>query len=242
MPLSNDAGVYTYENGIKLHLDDLTNIQLTRYKSAQRNIHEPMEESWFERVFADHKREEFRFIDIGAAVGYYSILVKRRFPRAIICAVEPISEFRTRIRANLKLNGFDPDSIKIFPWAVYPNRTHIELALHHFGSFVVKEDSKKQEDTLLVEARGLKETLAEYPGVIDLAKVDIQSAELPVFEEAIDVLSQNKVHNWIIGTHGLNIHQKILSMFSKTHDILFQDPSPVDQPDGIVVARAKTCQ
>lgn len=236
---SNNDSIFEYDNGVMLHLHDLTDVQLTRYGKSQKKIHEPVEEYWFEQIFNTHPGPDFCFLDVGAAVGYYSILVKRRFPEATIWAVEPIPDFRERMRANFRINGLDPDTIRFIPWAVYPGARSINLALRHFGSFVIRNDQQLEGDSITVEARNLEETLEGVTQPIDIAKFDIQSAELAVFNDAKPLLQEGKVRHWIIGTHGPRIHETLLDLFSKSHTILFEDKAPQDQPDGLIVARFK---
>jgi FkbM family methyltransferase len=66
----------------------------------------------YERVQLDHlshamaERGCSRFLDIGAAFGYYSIILAARFPALAVSAVEPDPRNLAQLRQNLTLNGF----------------------------------------------------------------------------------------------------------------------------------------
>ena len=65
--------IHTFDNGIKVYESHLTALQKERYEEI--NLHEPEEEKLFIDIINGIK-ENGIFVDIGAAIGYYSFLTK----------------------------------------------------------------------------------------------------------------------------------------------------------------------
>ncbi|HEY2111374.1 MAG TPA: hypothetical protein VGH25_06555, partial [Dongiaceae bacterium] len=77
------SDVYVFGNGIRLRRGDVMDLQVERYSEpGNPNLHEPVEEEWILRRFAEALPAAPVFLDIGAGVGYYSFLIKKRWPDA----------------------------------------------------------------------------------------------------------------------------------------------------------------
>lgn len=97
---------YKFGNGVVLRRREMLDLQVQRYtEPGNPNLHEPVEEEWLLKVLNSYDRTDPVFLDVGAAVGYYSILVKKKWPEATVIAVEPLPEHIEALHCNASLNS-----------------------------------------------------------------------------------------------------------------------------------------
>nr|WP_246252818.1 FkbM family methyltransferase [Mesorhizobium camelthorni] len=181
------------------------------------------------------------FVDLGSALGYYSVLVKKISPKFRVISVDPNPFFHKRHAETVKLNGLAEGDIELVKKAVYSRAGHVSLADKNFGSFVCDKFQNDGEgiNVIEVESVTIEELVEAVSGHIDFMKMDIQGAELDVFR-SVDVQEMsNNVSNIIIGTHGKVLHDEILKLLSTGYRIAFEDHCPEHQPDGIIVAHSR---
>jgi FkbM family methyltransferase len=126
------------------------------------------------------------FLDIGANVGYYSLMAAKLGANTII-GVEPNPIVLDRFKANINFNGFDK-KIKTFMIGIGPKKDTMELCLSHIdmgSSSVVNK--KLNPDKIKIKIIPLSELL-EQEGIssVDVLKIDIEGFEdralFPYFE------------------------------------------------------------
>jgi methylase of polypeptide subunit release factors len=121
---------YRFGNGVVLRRRELMDIQVQRYaEPGNPNLHVPIEEEWLLKRLEACGRTDPVFLDVGAAVGYYSILVKKKWPGATVIAIEPLPEHIDALHVNAALNGLQIDDIKLVPVAVAARDTSVFLKL-----------------------------------------------------------------------------------------------------------------
>lgn len=238
--------VFKFDNGILVYKDDVSEDQLRRYQNAPYAVHEPVEEHWLNTVLNAAKqaqkgtaRQPYRFVDVGSALGYYCVLVKQAMDMTEIYAIDPSPHFRARMRATFALNSLSADDYSAIDRALYPHGNCVVFHEKSFESCVLQgaDRNVKHDDTIVVETINLPDILEMVGAPMDLMKIDIQSAELALFNRNQDFLDAGHVNTWIVGTHSASIHAKVLGHFKRCHEILFESPNPNDQPDGLIVAR-----
>lgn len=142
-------------------------------------------------VLASAVHDDFRFVDLGANVGVYSLFVATRAPgRCRVLAIEPHPAAIERLRENSALNGVE---IEIQPFAVGDHEGTVVLSTGdmNFGTTTVHENYKGRGATqeLEVPMRTLS-TIVTQAGFdrIDALKADIEGLEdkalVPFFREA----------------------------------------------------------
>ncbi|MEP7301525.1 MAG: FkbM family methyltransferase [Caldimonas sp.] len=235
------AAVYEFGNGVRVHRADLMAVQLQRYAmDGNPNLHEPVEEEWMLRAFATDPPARPVFLDIGAAVGYYAILIKSRWPTARVIAVDALTRHLAALRANAALNGLPDDALETLEVAVGPGEAVRSFVDIGFGSaFAEATPAARRPGARLldVRTRPLSALLAGLP-TVHLMKMDIQGAELEVLAAARAELAAGRVRQALVGTHGKALHAGVRSLLQDCgFRILFDDPAPAMQPDGIVLAR-----
>ena len=229
------SDVYVFGNGIRLRRGDVMDLQVERYSEpGNPNLHEPVEEEWILRRFAEALPAAPVFLDIGAGVGYYSFLIKKRWPDAVIFAFEALTRHADALDANRALNGLSPQDISIVRAAVGPASGEASFVDQGYGSMLASNGASRAAVT--VEMRSLTAVLQALPPV-HLMKMDIQGAELDVLKPASDLLAGGAIRHMVIGTHGPSLHRGVVKLLTRLgFEIILNDPTPPMQPDGLVVA------
>ena len=225
---------YVFGNGVRVKKEDLLDVQLERYAAeGNPNLHEPVEEEWILRAFSQATPVEPVFLDVGAGIGYYSILIKKTWADARIYAVEALPRHAQAIVETLALNQLPASAVTIITDAVGDRDGWAEFIDHGYSSLLSSETGNA--DAIRVRTRTLTGLLADLPPV-HLMKMDIQGGELAVLNEAHAILGQGRVTHVMIGTHGAELHAAVRDLlvdcgFTLLHD----DPTPPMQPDGILL-------
>jgi len=137
-------------------------------------------------------------IDIGAWIGYYSILLARKSRRVI--AIEPDVRNQQYLNYNIKANRIH--NIEVLPYAldvkdgkgklvIAPNSTGNALDITGYSSGFTLEVKTRNLFTLISEIMESK---------IDLIKLDIEGSEFPVIQNLNNDVFE-KVDRWIIECH-----------------------------------------
>jgi FkbM family methyltransferase len=142
-------------------------------------------ESGTPHFFFDRCRNARVVLDIGANVGYYSILAALSNPDAEIIAFEPVPQLYDRLVRNVELNQLG-SRIKAMKLAVSDRCDEIPLYVPNNG--VLCESSilagfRPDSMQLRAEATTVDSFLQSHGvGSVDLIKIDVEGAEHLVFE------------------------------------------------------------
>jgi FkbM family methyltransferase len=149
----------------------------TEEKRYWLNLYEP----WVQDQLLRFARSGSSAWDVGAFVGYHTLLLDAAGVR--IVAVEPDPANRQRLEANLELNGAAarvpvvPKAISSAPGTLYMVRANDEPA----------QNAVAETGEVAVEATTLDALLDEH-GPPDLVKMDIEGAEVAAFAGGARVL------------------------------------------------------
>jgi hypothetical protein len=73
---------------------------------------------------------------------------------------------------------------------------------------------------------------------VDLLQIDVQGLEVEVLKGGTQSMATGSVRNFLIGTHGLPIHQECVARLRAAgYTIEIDQPDTTEQPDGIILAR-----
>lgn len=231
-------GHHRFDNGLVVEAGAITPPQRARY--AKHNLHEPVEEAWIERLCRSGSRAPggapFRFWDVGAAIGYYSMLVARLRPDAEITAFEPLPSHYDRILQHWKLNGLDPARLRLEATAISDKAGSAGLLDMNFGSRLVRDPAAAPAAKRVeVRTESLDRFLAGSDSAVDLVKVDVQGGEDAVVAGAAH--SAHLIRGWIVGTHGPRKHNTCVDRLEAMgYRIVFSEQDVDGQPDGMIVA------
>lgn len=136
---------------------------------------------------ADALRPGMVVLDIGAHVGYYTLVAAQAVgPSGKVHAFEPCAETLSLLRANVRANGFA--NVEIHPFAAGSGDS--KRTLHVTGS----SDSHGlfphplTETVRMTEVRTVR-VAQVVPGPVDLVKIDVEGAEFEVLDGMRDLVS-----------------------------------------------------
>lgn len=158
---------------LRLHLGDNSTERRLFFRTEQFDP--------FERAFlAERAHPGFVFLDIGANIGIYSLLVaKLAGPDARILAFEPNPAAAERLAFNIAANGFS--AIELLPLAVSDRDGEIELAVHagNMGRTTILSTPAASDVTRLAVPTRRLAGLCREKGIarIDAMKLDVEGAE-----------------------------------------------------------------
>ena len=151
--------------------------------------HEPLTR----RALADLLRPGAAFLDVGANVGYYTLLAAGRVgPRGQVHAVECSAKNLAVLSENVRNNNLH--NVKIHPFAASSQRGLLTLSVSPVGLSTFRPNSR----WLKVEGLGEQVTVPCVPldeivrGTVDVAKIDAEGAELEVLQGMSRILAENE--------------------------------------------------
>lgn len=170
--------------GLWLHLNPRTG----------RSYFEGGGEPEVQEAFVEHIRPGMKFFDVGANIGFFSLLAARLVgPKGKVVAFEADPEIAGRLREHVAKNNFANVSVQ-------ENAVWSESCTVHFARMdpatspdrglghVVEHSSK---DTIPVQAVSLDD-FAGTPDAPDFVKCDVEGAEVGVFHGARKLLTEKR--------------------------------------------------
>jgi FkbM family methyltransferase len=159
-------------------------------QNVQRGIGEPQ----VQQALVDHLRPGMTFYDLGANIGYFSLIAARLVgPKGRVVAFEADPEIAARLRENLSRNNFS--HARVEQKAVWSEATTVSFARvdpntsPDRGLGHVSADSSG--DTIKVEAVSLDRYVTAQNSP-DFVKCDVEGAEAEVFRGADRLLEERR--------------------------------------------------
>ena len=155
-------------------------------------------EAWITKVFVDFLKPGMKVLDIGANIGYYSLLAADKIGKeGYLTSFEANPDLASLIFHNLHLNGFHNRS-KVVNKAVYSHTTTLEFNIYenYMGSSSIWADSlhaaafNDKLRKIEVEAISLDEYFKDNFRV-DFIKIDAEGAEPHILKGASNVIINN---------------------------------------------------
>ena len=119
-----------------------------------------------------------RVLDIGANIGMTSVFFLTRFPECRVVAVEPDPVNASLCRQNLSPFGSRATLIEA---AVWPEEARLALSAGHAGTWASSVIADRRGS---IEGHTVQSLLDLLGGSADVVKIDVEGAELPIFEAA----------------------------------------------------------
>lgn len=188
---NNRALLYT-TNHFKMYVD--TNDMLLAPWLLLHGVWEPEETELVKKLLQPGDV----FVDVGANLGYYSLLAIRAGASQVY-AFEAQESTYELLGRNVAVNWMN-NLVRYENLVVFSHTTDLEFTIRNscpgnssIGVYSAHQLKQWFDTTtrVKVHAISLDEYFAEKPGKIDLMKVDVEGAEPAVFEGARRVLSQN---------------------------------------------------
>jgi FkbM family methyltransferase len=165
-------------------------------------------EPMIQNVFADHIRSGCVVWDVGANVGFYSLIASRLVGDGEVVAFEPLPANQEAIRCNLALNEIA--NVRLVELALSDEEGEAELEIHALPTWAKLDTSgdtvfKRDADVsgrVRVSVSTLDAQLASLRPP-DLVKVDIEGAEVAALRGASKLLGEHRP-TLICELHGTN--------------------------------------
>lgn len=149
------------------------------------------------------------FVDIGAHVGYYPLLLRHNF--TTILAIEPHPKTYKQLKRNIsKERAGNIQAVRI---AVSDKvQTDVPLYLGEYSWLHSFKEQQSSSQFVLVDTITLAKLIEKYP-IIDLVKVDVEGAEWQVLEGA--KTAQRKIKRWLVELHDIERSEELEQWFEK---------------------------
>ena len=127
------------------------------------------------------------FFDVGANIGFFSLLFTKLSQSGIALSFEPCTEIRNILEENKKNNH--ADSIKIFPLAVGKKSSDGFLSLNQFDTGETRFSSNEGEKVKIISLHEFIENTNLFPNIL---KIDIQGYEIDALSGLLPSLGERK--------------------------------------------------
>jgi len=144
------------------------------------------------RCLRDVLRPEMTFFDVGASIGFYTMLAASRV--AQVFAFEPIRKTRQVILENVRRNGLD--NVAVIAAPLFSKRS--------FGTMNLKRRFRSGKGDVQTT------TLDQFGVVPDVIKMDVEGAEADIFIGGAEMLTKHKP------ILVLELHPKLLGRFRRS--------------------------
>lgn len=253
--------IHLFDNGVKVYDDQLMPVQRDRYNI--RNVHEADEEDIFVGLIRAIPSRGC-FVNIGTAIGYYTILAKKISPELLVHAIEPLERHRTYLNENLVLNGLNPKEIILHNEGIYSTSGEEFFIDSGYGSLIstgyknrkqflhqiilfiknlytqtcIQEFNPQSKKKISkIKTITLDSLITRVGRTVDLLQIDVQGVEADVLNSGLLSLQSGQIKTLLIGTHGRKIHQKCVNILRDFDYIIEHDEYDTkEQPDGIIAA------
>lgn len=154
---------------------------------------------WDEMNFAlRYLRADDRFLDLGANVGFYTVLGSSVITRGEIITVEPNPRNIAVLQQQLELNALETTRIVQSAIGDIDGTIHFDDATREMGSIIVGDSGQtKTRDLPCVRLDTLLSRMLEPDERIDLAKMDVEGCEMLILRGATETLQKRRIRTWL---------------------------------------------
>lgn len=229
------GGVHVFDNGVKVCEDTIIELQRDRYKTE--NLHEPVESKIFYSLISRANSND-TFVDVGGAVGFYALWALKVVPALQVWAFNPSPYFRQHF-ANHAILNFPGEAGELgrlcqdFRAMTIVDDDHMAIGAE-YGSAVNNggTNARQAACTTVTYATWAGEKHVQSPFLV---MTDIQGAEATVVPSMLAGGAAPSL--LMVGTHRDDIHTTVLgALRGHGYSVLYEERTPKDQPDGILVA------
>lgn len=158
-----------------------------RRRTGDFAVVEPCYEKEIQGIFLQHKKFDL-FVDIGAHIGKYSIMMASLNKKGEVIAIEPDARNFSILNYNVKINHLK--NVKTLPFACSSKKGFIRLFYDKWLTTSPSATSNQTKTHVLVKCERLDGLLPKKQ--IDLIKIDVEGFELEVLKGAKGVLKRTK--------------------------------------------------
>lgn len=149
------------------------------------------------RLLVDLARDARLAFDVGANVGYTSVLMARamRHPEAEIHAFEPDPENFAVLRENLRRQEVDRVVANASALSSAPGTASLHLSTENFGDHTLAPAPDRRSIDVLLDTFDRYYDANCRPRAVDLVKIDVQGHELDVLRGMQEALREGRIRH-----------------------------------------------
>lgn len=176
------------------------------------------------------------FFDIGANIGYYSILASKLVgEKGAVVAFEPVISNLTFLHRHVELNN--AKNVRVLSFALSDKQSIASFSLGQNSAMGHLSENGKGENLVYVPTVSLDEIAAKMNLMPDVMKIDVEGAEMDVFAGAENVLRTAKP-TIFLSTHSPELRRDCLEFLqNRGYEVKSMFPEGVDSHE--FVARFK---
>jgi FkbM family methyltransferase len=226
IPSSPDGITLVKQNWEQLGIKFVTNLELKNNKNNYDNVEYPSSGN----IVGD-----IVIIDVGAYVGFYTLMLAHFYPHAKVIAIEPspttykilksncleINKTQNVVLINKAISNADDETVDFYLrdsestlLNEYVSKSGSSTSNTRFKNIV---KVKTLTIDRLISTMNLKE--------ISLLKVDIEGAEVLALNGASSALKQRKIKNLMIEYHSVHNYEYIIELLDKLNYTYLEDKS-----------------
>jgi len=164
------------------------NVYFILIDSESYAIIDPNYEHNVQHLLLSSVKEDDVFIDVGAHIGKYTVMVGKSLMRGLVIALEPDIENFLFLLKNIKLNRLT--NVLLYPIAAYNKKRYIKLYLRK--GFKGRSSVKRASDWYTTVPALPLDYIVHMLRLnkVDWIKIDIEGAEVEVLEGALNILKK----------------------------------------------------
>lgn len=190
-----------------------------------------------QQLFARHIKPGDTVYDIGAHVGFYTLLSAHLVgAKGQVVAFEPFPANAAYLKRHVELNHLT--NVRFFENAVSDRQAQVTFAIGGSSSTGRIQPESTSDNTLTVESVALDELIdAGQLPVPDVMKIDVEGEEFRVLRGASKLIANHPV-KLFVATHGDAVHQQCLA-FLREHgySITSLNEHPVETTDEFLAVK-----
>lgn len=209
------------------------NDRIVTREIRKHGIWEPTETHWFVRSL----REGDVVVDVGANVGYYTLIAGRLVgERGRVFAFEPEPEAFSWLQRNVRLNGLENVVLEQKAVSNEAGSLRLYLAERNRGDHRIFQLEGEERPYVDVEAVTLDDYFGDRVSDVDFVKIDTQGAEMVILQGMEGILAQSEdlvlaVEYWPKGLHEFGFEPFAMLDLLESHGFRFFDLNmPRNQP------------
>jgi FkbM family methyltransferase len=129
-------------------------------------------------------------VDVGANVGYFSVMCRKMFPSCSVLAFEPVPEVFDLLRINLGGHG----NSRLFQIALGSHEGTEKMKVNQFNRAESKVDLDGDLEVAVSRLDSFKSQMEDLGvgGTVDILKIDVETFELEVLQGSIKTLAKTR--------------------------------------------------
>lgn len=164
----------------RMVLSDISDLAMTRPEYEWRSF------KWLMTKILSLKKRNFVFVDVGASIGRYSLMIAKLFPESLVIAIEPDPDAYASLKAGISINKLG--NVVALPLALANIDGTLPLCRRRATTLSSTAECSDVFEVFHVPARRLDTIMRRMSTCVDVLKIDVEGAEIDVILGALNTL------------------------------------------------------